>query len=94
MTRRYFCEEPWVGIFSIRTDGEVICCPCYAKVPLGNIRESSMQALWNSEAIVEMRRSFARGELPAACRGQLCPPVLDPENHSAQDREPDDGGRA
>ena len=74
--RRYFCEEPWTGIFSVRADGDVICCPCYAQVKLGNINEASIAELWNSETIVRMRQSLAVGELPAECRGQLCPVVV------------------
>lgn len=82
MTHRrptYFCEEPWVGIFSIRTNGDVVCCPCYAKLKIGNLKENSIHELWNGQKMREMRRQFAEGNLPAACEGQLCPPVLNPD---------------
>ena len=78
-TRRYFCEEPWTGIFSIRTNGDVICCPCYAQVRLGNIADASIEELWNSERIQSLRRAFRDGRLPPECAGQICPVVVGTE---------------
>ncbi len=74
--KTYFCEEPWVGIFSVRTNGDIICCPCYAQVRIGNINESPIQEIWNSEKLIQMRKSFKKGELPEACKKQLCPVVV------------------
>lgn len=72
----YFCTEPWTGIFTIRESGEVQLCPCYLKMPIGNIHDSSMQEIWNAPELVEIRESFERGELPEPCQGQLCPVAL------------------
>jgi radical SAM protein with 4Fe4S-binding SPASM domain len=74
--KAYFCEEPWVGIFSVKTNGDVICCPCYAQVRIGNLNESPMQEIWNSATIVAMREAFSNGELPERCKSQLCPVVV------------------
>jgi MoaA/NifB/PqqE/SkfB family radical SAM enzyme len=74
--KTYFCEEPWVGIFSVRTNGDVICCPCYAPVKIGNLNESSIQQIWNSEKLIHMRDAFRKGELPHSCEKQLCPVVV------------------
>ncbi len=74
--RHYFCEEPWTGIFSVRSNGDVRCCPCYAQVKIGNIYESSMHEIWNSEELIKMRKAFRKGELPNVCKGQLCPVVV------------------
>jgi MoaA/NifB/PqqE/SkfB family radical SAM enzyme len=73
---RYSCNEPWTGIFRIRENGEVRLCPCYLKMRIGNIHESSMQEIWNAPELVEIRECFARGELPEPCQGQLCPVAL------------------
>jgi hypothetical protein len=73
--RRYFCEEPWTGIFSIETNQDVTFCPCYLQMRIGNLHEASMQEIWNSEKLIELRRSFSDGILPDVCRGQLCPVV-------------------
>jgi len=74
--RFYFCEEPWTGIFSVRSNGDVRCCPCYAQVKIGNIYESSMHEIWNSEELIKMRKAFRKGELPNVCKCQLCPVVV------------------
>ena len=42
---------------------------------VGNLDESSMQEIWNSDVLVAFRRAFSI-EVPAACEGQLCPVVL------------------
>ena len=41
--------------------------------------------------LVELRRSFARGELPAACAGQLCPVAV---GKPLQQRTAEAGGHA
>ena len=38
--------------------------------------EATIQEIWNSEQMQELRASFREGILPAPCHGQLCPPVL------------------
>ncbi len=75
-SRKYFCEEPWTGIFSVRANGDVVCCPCYAKVLLGNVGESSLVEIWNSNKITNMRKAFLDGELPDECKDQICPVVV------------------
>ncbi len=72
----YFCAEPWTGLFSISVDQDVIFCPCYLQMRIGNLHESTMQEVWNAPVLQELRRSFSAGELPAVCEGQLCPVVL------------------
>lgn len=74
--KRYFCNEPWLGILTVETDQEVTFCPCYLKMPLGNLREQSLEELWNAPQLVQIRRDFKKGRLPSACQGQLCPPAL------------------
>jgi MoaA/NifB/PqqE/SkfB family radical SAM enzyme len=73
--KEYFCEEPWTGIFSIQTNQDVTFCPCYLKMRIGNLNETSMQEIWNSPVLVGMRHTFSKGELPEVCEGQLCPVV-------------------
>ncbi|TMA95564.1 MAG: hypothetical protein E6J74_11490 [Deltaproteobacteria bacterium] len=69
----YFCSEPWTGIFSVRTNQDVVFCPCYLQLKIGNLSESSMQDIWNSSKLVELRKSFSQGKLPEICSRQLCP---------------------
>jgi MoaA/NifB/PqqE/SkfB family radical SAM enzyme len=71
--KRYFCEEPWTGLFSVRTNLDVTFCPCYLKLRIGNLNDNSLHEIWNADPLVRLRESFERGELPDPCRGQLCP---------------------
>jgi MoaA/NifB/PqqE/SkfB family radical SAM enzyme len=77
----YFCNEPWLGVLGIESDLDVTFCPCYLKLPLGNLRERSLEELWNVSTLVDIRASFQRGQLPTVCRGQLCAPALGTESY-------------
>jgi hypothetical protein len=72
----YFCEEPWTGLFSVETNLDVTFCPCYLQLRIGNLNDAPVREIWNAAPLVELRRSFARGELPKPCQGQLCPVAL------------------
>jgi hypothetical protein len=86
--RRYSCDEPWVGVLSVEVNQDVVFCQCYAKVRLGSLAEQSLEQLWNAPQLVEIRRDFARGRLPVACQGQLCPPVVGPPGKAAEPAAP------
>jgi radical SAM protein with 4Fe4S-binding SPASM domain len=85
------CDMPWTGVFSVRTNGAVIFCPCFAQVEIGNIRQASLREIWNSATMQDIRASFRDDRLPPACEGQLCPVVLGEGydlHHAARDRTP------
>ena len=82
-----FCEEPWTGLFSVNADGSVTFCPCYAKVRIGNLKDSTIQELWNASELVEIRRSFVPGVIPPQCEGQLCPVVVNAHSPTVDDSE-------
>src|SRR3954462_3001354 len=71
--QRYCCEEPWTGTFSIEANHDVMFCPCYLQMRIGNVKEKSMQEIWNAPELVELRESFRDGGLPKPCQGQTCP---------------------
>lgn len=73
------CDEPWTGLFSVNTNGDVVFCPCYARVKIGSIESAGVRELWNGDLLAGIRESFRRGEFPACCRDQLCPPVTQAE---------------
>ena len=93
--RRYFCNEPWIGVLAIEIGGDVTFCPCYLKLRLGNLAGASLHELWNAEPLVAIRRAFAAGRLAEACRGQLCGPALGTDNHlTVRPPAPPDAGTA
>lgn len=71
-----FCTLPWTGILSVQTNLDVTFCPCFLKMKLGNLKDSSLETLWNTEPLQDLRRTFKAGRLPDACKGQLCPVVM------------------
>jgi hypothetical protein len=75
-TKRYFCDEPWTGMFTIQTNLDVTFCPCFMRLKIGNLNETTIQEVWNAEPLVQIRRSFSEGELPDLCKGQLCPVAI------------------
>ena len=86
--RKYFCNEPWVGVLAVHVNQDVTFCPCYMKLPLGNLEEQSLAELWNAPQLVQIRSDFKKGRLPAACRGQLCPPAVGADSYLSQIPKP------
>jgi iron-sulfur cluster protein len=63
-------------VLAVEVNQDVTFCSCYLKLRLGNLDTQSLEELWNAPALVAIRSAFSAGELPEACRGQLCPPAL------------------
>lgn len=92
--RKPFCEEPWTGLFSVETNLDVTFCPCYLKLRIGNLNDASIDEIWNARPLVQIRRAFARGRLPRACAGQLCPVALGQASWEQARNEPGPGESA
>ncbi len=60
--RRQCCTFPWYAMV-ICADGDVIPCPqdFWAKMVMGNVRNSSLREIWNGDAYRALRRSFRTG---------------------------------
>lgn len=52
---------------------DVTFCPCYLKLNIGNLNDASIGEIWNAPPLQALRKSFAQGDLPKICEGQLCP---------------------
>lgn len=78
------CTDPW-RMMMIKTDGTVIPAHgrCY-NVPVGNLTESSLAAIWNGARFQTFRRTLrdAGGSLPACarCCGVIGKPREGPEH--------------
>jgi hypothetical protein len=84
-SKKYFCPEPWTGIFSVETNMNVTFCPCYLKMNIGNLKQSTLKEIWNSEKLVALRKDFQLGNLPEVCKGQLCAVALGDPSRSMND---------
>ncbi len=89
MSKKKSYRRPCVGPFShmgIRWDGKVsACCRDFnAKLKMGDINDSSIEEIWNSERMNNLRMAFIKGDLTdfpycAGCEGQTSPYITDQE---------------
>ena len=71
-----FCMHPFTGL-ATREDGAIkICC---RSLPIGNIKNESLEFAWNSEKMREVRRQVLNGERP-----DVCAPCFDLEDQGVQ----------
>ena len=60
-----FCLLPFTH-FSTRTNGDITpCCRYMGKI--GNIKEQSLEEIWNGEYMRELRRQFLADQRPGGC---------------------------
>jgi hypothetical protein len=71
-----FCPRPFED-FEVRSNGEVYtCCASWLPVPIGDYRRQAPDAIWNSPAAREVRRSILDGDF-RYCSRVLCPLIVD-----------------
>jgi len=61
-----FCIAPWIGQLVISQNGNVSLC-CLANYSLGNLNELSLEEIWNSKRMKQVRRTFRDGYIPRIC---------------------------
>ena len=68
------CYLLWRGPMYIHYDGTVFpCCYIYPEEPIGNVRKSTLQEIWNSDKMVQLREAHIRGDLRGYKACQNCP---------------------
>ena len=71
---RYPCYLLWRGPMYIHYDGTVYpCCYIYPDSPIGNVKRSTLQEIWNSEGMVQLREAHVRRDLRDYKACQNCP---------------------
>lgn len=65
-----YCEYPWTSL-TVMANGEVVpCTQDYdAEMSFGNVRDSSLEEIWNSDSYREFRRWHVTGDFP---KGNKC----------------------
>ena len=60
-----YCEYPWLSV-SIMADGNVVPCTQISnnELVLGNIKENSLEEIWNGEKYKELRKMHITGKFP------------------------------
>ena len=77
MTRsKTFCMHPFTGL-ATREDGAVkVCC---RSAPIGNIRDNTLEEIWNNDTIQLVRKQVLCGERP-----EVCKPCFDLEDQGVE----------
>lgn len=67
---KQYCEYPWLAL-TIMADGSVVPCTqdYNAEIVFGNIKDQSLEQMWNSEKYREFRNWHISGEFP---KGHKC----------------------
>jgi radical SAM protein with 4Fe4S-binding SPASM domain len=60
------CLAPWIGQLNITQEGEVLLC-CESPYCLGNLNDFTLEEIWNSKKMTEIRTSFRKGYYPCEC---------------------------
>jgi radical SAM protein with 4Fe4S-binding SPASM domain len=64
-----FCILPWIHIYA-NPDGDVLpCCVADHRKPMGNLREQTIEEIWNDEEYKSMRQKMLKGEECSNCLG-------------------------
>ena len=56
-----FCMYPWTHIHAYPDSTVHLCCMSDMDLPLGNLNDSTLESIWNSERMVEVRRKMIDG---------------------------------
>ena len=68
----FFCSRPFNNV-EYHLDGNVyFCCPSWIKTPIGNLKNSSIEDMWNSNEAHAVRASILDGSY-SYCRKEICP---------------------
>ena len=62
-----FCIYPWIHLHSFPTGEAQVCCMTEYNEPVGNLREQTMQEVWNGDKMKEIRRNMLAGLPNASC---------------------------
>ena len=63
-----FCVLPWIHFYA-NADGSVIpCCVAHHHDHLGNVRNNTIEEIWNSEEYKQLRKNMLSGIRSSECR--------------------------
>ncbi len=69
MVSKTFCIYPWIHIYA-NPDGSVLpCCVANHHEHLGNVKDSSLEEIWNNDKYKTLRQKMLAGESCKECQG-------------------------
>lgn len=67
MESQTFCMLPWVHLHGYPTGQAFPCCLANDKLPVGNLRESTLEEIWNNDNLKQMRTNMMADKPCAQC---------------------------
>ena len=68
MESKTFCMLPWTHLHAFPTGPAYICCAAEMDQPVGNLRESTIKEVWNSDAMRQTRTNMLTEKSCGACK--------------------------
>ena len=62
-----FCIMPWTHLHTWPNGNVYPCCLADSDSPLGNLKENTLEEIWNSEDLKKIRTELIKGEKPRVC---------------------------
>jgi len=66
MSKDNFCIVPWIHL-NTEPNGRVKPCCAYLGEEFGNLKDATLEDIWNNRHMKSMRRSFLKNEIPNGC---------------------------
>ena len=66
MSEDKFCIVPWIHL-NTEPNGRVKPCCAYLGQDFGNLKDTTLEEIWNNEHTKSMRRSFLENKIPEGC---------------------------
>lgn len=63
-----FCILPWIHMHVWPNGNAMPCCIADSDQPFGNLKENSIEEVWNSDKYKELRLAMLKGERLSSCR--------------------------
>ena len=66
MSKDNFCIVPWIHL-NTEPNGRVKPCCAYLGEEFGNLKDDTLEEIWNNNHMKSMRSSFLKNEIPKGC---------------------------
>jgi hypothetical protein len=67
MESKTFCMLPWTHLHAFPTGQAYVCCNSEMKYPIGNLRESTIKEVWNSDSMKKTRTNMVTETKCGSC---------------------------
>ena len=62
------CAAPWVHLHTFPNGAVYPCCLTPMEYPIGNLNTESLDEVWNSKKLCNIRKEMIEGKEPESCK--------------------------